>query len=54
MALTEEFRNHDAWGVVDRAIKDLIENRDLDETTGHELIVDYIVKALAEADLLKK
>lgn len=47
-----EFRGYPAWGVVDRAVNDLIENGDLEETTVHELIVGYIVKSLAEANLV--
>jgi hypothetical protein len=48
-----EFRGYEAWNVVDRAINDLIENQDLEETTVHQLIVGYIVKALVEAELLR-
>jgi len=44
-----EFREYPAWSVVDRAVNDLIENQDLEETTVHELIVGYIVKSLVEA-----
>jgi hypothetical protein len=47
-----EFRDYPAWTVVDRAINDLIENQDIDETTVHELIVGYIVKSLVEAGVL--
>jgi hypothetical protein len=49
-----EFREYAAWGVVERAINDLVENQDIDETTVHELIVGYMVKSLAEAGLLAK
>ena len=48
-----EFRDYQAWDVVDRAINDLIENQDLEETTVHQLVVGYIVKALVEAELLR-
>jgi hypothetical protein len=47
-----EFRDYAAWDIVDRAINDLIENHDINETTVHELIVGYLVKSLAEAGLL--
>jgi hypothetical protein len=48
-----ELREHQAWDVVDQAINELIENQDLEETTVHELVVGYILKALAEAELLR-
>jgi hypothetical protein len=47
-----EYRDCDAWDVVDRAINDLIGNQDLEETTVHQLVVGYIVKALVEAELV--
>jgi hypothetical protein len=52
--LIARFRHYPAWGVVDRAVNDLIENDDLEETTVHELIVGYIVWQLAEANLVAK
>jgi hypothetical protein len=36
------------WAVIDRAVLELAENRDLVETTAHEYIVGYLCKALAE------
>lgn len=36
------------WSVIDRALIELAENRDLVETTAHEYIVGYLCKALAE------
>jgi hypothetical protein len=36
------------WTVVDRAIRELVENRDLKETTAHSHIVGYLCKALVE------
>lgn len=36
------------WSVIDRAVLELAENRDLVETTAHEYIVGYLCKALAE------
>jgi hypothetical protein len=44
-------RDSPAWGVVDRASNDLVENQDIKETTVHELIVGYIVTSLVEAGL---
>ena len=42
-----------AWEVVNTAISDLVENRDLIEETNRYYIVGYIVKALSDADLLQ-
>ena len=36
------------WAVIDRAVLELAENRDLVETTAHEYIVGYLCKALAD------
>ena len=48
-----EFEDSRAWQVVERAISDLAENQDLDETTPRYFIVGYLVKALSEAELLR-
>lgn len=36
------------WAVLDRAVLELAENRDLVETTAHEYIVGYLCKALVK------
>jgi hypothetical protein len=35
------------WTVLDRAVSELVENRDLVETTAHTYVVGYLCKALA-------
>lgn len=47
-----QFKELKAWKVVDRAIEDLVENQDMVETTVRKCIVGYILKRLAENDLL--
>jgi hypothetical protein len=42
-----------AWQVLDHAIRDLIENRDLQETTSHAHVVGYLVKQLADAGVIE-
>jgi hypothetical protein len=53
LTVYREFEALPAWQVVDRSITDLIENEDIEERTHHLLIVGYITKALARADLLR-
>ena len=43
----EAYAGTATWSVVDRAIRELAENRDLEETTSHEHIVGYLCKALS-------
>ena len=42
-----DFAMSSQWSVIDRAVLELAENRDLVETTAHEYIVGYLCKALA-------
>jgi hypothetical protein len=37
------------WGVVSKAVTELVSNRDLTETTRHEYIVGYICKSIEDA-----
>jgi hypothetical protein len=48
-----EFKDLQAWEVVNAAISDLVENDDIVEETNRHYIVGYIVKALSEAELLR-
>lgn len=41
-----EYEDTPMWKVVDRAIRDLVGNQDITETTRHEYIVGYIVREL--------
>ena len=43
----QEFESTRYWAVLDRAVGDLVENHDLQETTAHEYVVGYLCKALA-------
>jgi hypothetical protein len=43
----------ETWGVVDSAIKQLAENKDLVETTDRRYIVGFILKQLDDNKLLK-
>ena len=36
------------WTLIDRALRELSANHDLEERTGHEHIVGYLCRALAE------
>jgi hypothetical protein len=42
-----EFKSTPEWIALDRAIGELVENRDLTETTSRKYIVGYLCKALA-------
>ena len=44
----ERFTGTREWTVIDRAISELADNRDLEETTAHPYIVGYLCKALEE------
>jgi hypothetical protein len=35
------------WAILDRAIRELVENYGIQETTAHEYIVGYLCKSLA-------
>jgi hypothetical protein len=41
------------WGVIDKAISDLIDNNDLVEQTARYCIIGYILRSLGERGLLK-
>ena len=41
------------WNVVSKAIKELVKNHDLSETTSHPNVVGYICKRVSEAKELK-
>ncbi len=36
------------WRVIDEAISDLVENKDIEETTRREYIVGYLAKYISE------
>ena len=42
------------WSVLDRAIDELVENKDLQETTARRYIVGFLCKALDDAGLVDK
>jgi hypothetical protein len=44
----------EAWGIVDGAIEQLVENKDLVETTARRYIIGFILKQLNDNKLLKK
>jgi hypothetical protein len=41
------------WIQVDRAVTDLLQNRDLVETTAHSYVVGYICKKLMDAGVVR-
>jgi hypothetical protein len=43
----KEYENTKLWSVISRAICDLVDNTDIQETTQHEYIVGYIVKKVS-------
>ena len=49
----KEFQDTEAWSVVDNAIEQLVENKDLMETTARRYIVGFILKQLDDNKLLK-
>ena len=48
----EEYKNNLLWNVIDKSIADLVENKDIVETTYREYIVGYIVKNIIKSDVL--
>lgn len=46
------YERYRAWAVLDHALEELVDNKDLKETTRREYIVGWICKALDEAGLL--
>jgi hypothetical protein len=49
----EKFQTTKAWNIVDDAIGQLVENKDLTETTARRYIVGFILKQLSDNKLLK-
>jgi hypothetical protein len=49
----KKFQTTEAWSIVDDAIKQLVENKDLVETTARRYIVGFILKQLDDNKLLK-
>jgi hypothetical protein len=47
----KELKKHAVWKVLDRGIKDLQANGDIEARTAREYIVGYLSKVLLEADL---
>ena len=45
------FEKTDAWRVLDRGIKDLVKNGDVEEHTARQYIVGYLTKLLSEAGI---
>jgi hypothetical protein len=50
----EKFQATKAWNIVDDTIGQLVENKDLAETTARRYIVGFILKQLADNKLLKE
>jgi hypothetical protein len=48
-----DYEGSPLWKVVSEAIKELVKNRDLSETTAHPYLVRYICKKISEAKELK-
>jgi hypothetical protein len=42
-----EFEGTREWAAIDRAITNLVSNKDIEETTARKYIVGYLCKALA-------
>ena len=40
------------WDVINRTIEDLVENKDIQETTDRKYIVGYLCKALFDAGVI--
>lgn len=48
----QQYVDSSLWKVVDKAIDDLVENDDIEETTHRSYIVGYLCKQLSESDKL--
>jgi hypothetical protein len=48
------FERTKLWSVLDKAVGDLVANRDLEETTARRYIVGYLAKQLHDNELLKE
>lgn len=49
-----DLEGSDLWNEVDRAIMELIKNRDLVETSAHPYIVGYICRKLVDSGLIQR
>lgn len=49
----KEYENSELWKVVHRAIGELVENSDIQETTDRTYVVGYICKALCDSEINK-
>jgi hypothetical protein len=49
--LYEKFESTPLWDVISKAIDDLVENNDIEETTNREYIVGYLCKLISESKL---
>lgn len=50
----KEFENTPIWKIVNKAIKELVENDDIEEKTQREYIVGYISKLIYESNIERK
>jgi hypothetical protein len=50
----KKFENTPLWSVVNKGIKDLVENNDIEETTNREYIVGYLCKLISESESKNK
>lgn len=48
-----EFEGTKLWRVIDKALDDLVENRDLTETTDRRYIVGYLCKRIVKSNIEK-
>lgn len=48
----QEYEGHAAWDIVEQAVNDLIENGDLEAITPRAYIVGYMIKRLADEEML--
>lgn len=45
----DAYKDSVLWEIIDEALKDLIENKDLIEQTDHYYVVGYLVKKITES-----
>lgn len=45
----QQYMDSSLWQIIDKAIDDLVENKDIEETTHRSYIVGYLCKQLAES-----
>jgi hypothetical protein len=50
----KQFENTPLWAVINKGIEDLVENNDIEETTGREYIVGYLCKLASELETENK